>query len=45
MKKVFLTGTNGLLGHNLVIELIDSGYEVKGLVRDCNKYEGPYFRN
>ncbi len=43
MKKVFLTGTNGLLGHNLVIELIDSGYEVKGLVRDCNKYEGPLF--
>lgn len=32
--KVLVTGANGLLASNLVRELLDSGYEVRGMVRE-----------
>lgn len=40
MKKVFITGANGLLGTNLIHHLLDKGYFVKGLLRDPSKYLG-----
>jgi len=33
MKSVLVTGANGLLGTNVVLELLGRGYAVKGLVR------------
>ena len=36
--KVFVTGANGLLGVNTILELLHRGYQVKGLVRDKNKF-------
>lgn len=43
--KVFVTGANGLLGTNLINELLGKGYYVKGLVRDKAKYHGPAHKN
>ena len=46
MEKVFVTGTNGLLGTNLVMELLEQGFYVKGLVRNPATYQGikhPHF--
>ena len=40
MKKVFVTGTNGLLGTNLVHLLSERGYYVKGLVREKSRFMG-----
>ena len=40
MKVVFVTGTNGLLGTNFVNLLLDSGFKVKGFLRDASRYEG-----
>jgi len=40
MKQVLITGTNGLLGMNLVHELLTQGYAVKGLVRNPDQYRG-----
>lgn len=40
METVFVTGINGLLGTNLVNLLLESGYRVKGLVRNISSYEG-----
>ncbi|CAM1645305.1 NAD-dependent epimerase/dehydratase [Bartonella choladocola] len=37
MKTVFVTGATGLLGNNLVRQLIDEGYHVKALVRSRQK--------
>lgn len=35
--KVLVTGANGLLGSNLIREMLHSGYEVRGMVREnCN---------
>ena len=45
MKKVFVTGANGLLGTNLINELLLNGYRVKGLLRDKTKYQGPAHEN
>lgn len=45
MKKVFVTGANGLLGTNLINELLFKGYRVKGLLRDKTKYQGPEHEN
>lgn len=36
-KTVFVTGATGLLGNNLVRQLIDKGYHVKALVRSRQK--------
>jgi len=38
MKKVFVTGANGLLGTNLILKLIEQNYHVKALLRDKNKF-------
>lgn len=38
MKKVLVTGANGLLATNTIIELIEKGYDVKALVRNKNKF-------
>ena len=37
MKRAFVTGISGLLGANLAIDLVQSGYHVRGLVRDRSK--------
>ncbi|MDQ0123972.1 nucleoside-diphosphate-sugar epimerase [Pseudomonas lini] len=39
MRSVFVTGATGLLGNNLVRELVARGYAVKGLVRSRAKGE------
>ena len=39
MRNVFVTGATGLLGNNLVRELVAHGYTVKGLVRSRAKGE------
>ncbi|NVO21578.1 MAG: NAD-dependent epimerase/dehydratase family protein [Bacteroidetes bacterium] len=44
-KKVFVTGISGLLGTNTVIELLEQGYKVKGLVRDASRYHGPVHKD
>ncbi|MFD2201754.1 NAD-dependent epimerase/dehydratase family protein [Shivajiella indica] len=40
IKKVFVTGSNGLLGSNLIEELLNLDYHVKGLVRNPATYVG-----
>lgn len=43
MEKVLVTGANGFIGSHLVRELLDRGYEVRGLVRptsDVRSLEG-----
>ncbi|MGG7036339.1 MAG: NAD-dependent epimerase/dehydratase family protein [Flavobacterium sp.] len=40
MTRIFTTGINGLLGTNLVHDLLENGFRVKGLVRDESKYKG-----
>jgi len=45
MKKIFVTGITGLLGSNLVSDLLGKGYKVKGLVRDKTAYAGPSHPN
>ncbi|WP_196885312.1 NAD-dependent epimerase/dehydratase family protein [Aureivirga sp. CE67] len=45
MRKIFVTGINGLLGTNLVHELLDKGYLVKGFLRNKNKYQGKLHPN
>ena len=37
MEKVLVTGVSGFLGHHCAVELLKSGYHVKGSVRDLNK--------
>ncbi|MBP6868408.1 MAG: NAD-dependent epimerase/dehydratase family protein [Bacteroidales bacterium] len=38
MKTVLVTGANGLLGTNVVLELLSRGYAVKGLVRSLRRF-------
>ncbi|HOG25265.1 MAG TPA: NAD-dependent epimerase/dehydratase family protein [Bacteroidales bacterium] len=38
MKSVLVTGANGLLGTNVVLELLGRGYAVKGLVRSRRRF-------
>ena len=45
MKRLFVTGINGLLGTNLCHDLIDQGYFVTGLVRNKNSYKGRHHKN
>jgi dihydroflavonol-4-reductase len=45
MKKVLVTGSNGLLGSNLMLELLGLNYKVKGLVRNPSTYLGPNHPN
>ncbi len=37
MEKVLVTGVSGFLGHHCAVELLKSGYYVKGSLRDLNK--------
>ena len=37
MEKVLVTGVSGFLGHHCAVELLKSGYYVKGSIRDLNK--------
>ena len=45
MKKVLVTGSNGLLGSNLILELLGLNYKVKGFVRNPSNYLGPNHPN
>jgi nucleoside-diphosphate-sugar epimerase len=45
VKRVFVTGANSLLGTNLIIELLNQKYQVKGLVRNLNSYRGVSHQN
>ncbi|MCV9928564.1 NAD-dependent epimerase/dehydratase family protein [Flavobacterium sp. LS1R49] len=45
MKKVFVTGINGLLGANLIESLLSNGFFVKGLIRDKAKFKGKNHAN
>ncbi len=38
--KAFVTGSTGLLGNNLVRQLLSEGHEVVGLTRSAEKFEG-----
>lgn len=38
---ILVTGANSLLGANVIGELLDSGYFVRGLVRKADSYKGP----
>lgn len=40
MKKIFVTGINGLLGTNLIELLLNNGFCVTGLIRNKAKFEG-----
>ncbi|NNK81765.1 MAG: NAD-dependent epimerase/dehydratase family protein [Flavobacteriaceae bacterium] len=43
--RIFITGANGLLATNTIIQLLSQGYIVRGLLRDINKYVGPKHKN
>ena len=42
---IFLTGISGLLGTNLIIDLLEKGHYVKGFIRDKSRYKGPSHQN
>ncbi|MFH4967751.1 NAD-dependent epimerase/dehydratase family protein [Gaetbulibacter sp. M240] len=44
-KRVLVTGANGLLGTNTIIELLNQGYKVTGFLRDKNRYVGYEHKN
>ena len=37
MEKVLVTGVSGFLGHHCAVELLKTGYYIRGSVRDFNK--------
>jgi len=43
--KVLVTGANGLLGTNTIIELLQQGYGVVGFLRDKNRFIGEKHHN
>lgn len=43
--KVFVTGSSGLLGTNLILELLENGFLVKGLIRNFSSYQGTPHNN
>ncbi len=45
MDNVFVTGANGLLGTNLVLQLIEQGYSVHALVRNKKNFFDTSFKN
>ena len=45
MKNIFATGINGLLGTNLTNDLLESGFSVKGLIRNKLKFKGLRHQN
>lgn len=45
MKKIFITGLNGLLATNLSNDLLENGFLVKGLIRNKLKFKGHNHKN
>ena len=45
MAQVMVTGANGLLATNVIAELLTKGYQVRGLLRNEDKYNGPIHEN
>lgn len=45
MKKVLVTGANGLLATNTIVELVENSYFVKALLRDKKKFTLPENNN
>lgn len=45
MKRIFVTGINGLLGTNLCHDLLNNGYQVTGFIRNKNSFKGKYHKN
>ncbi len=45
MQRTLVTGANGLLATNIIITLLNRGYQVRGLLRDKKKYKGPEHKN
>jgi len=45
MKKIFITGLNGLLATNLSNDLLGNGFLVKGLIRNKLKFKGHNHKN
>lgn len=45
MQKTLVTGANGLLATNIIVALLEKGYQVRGLLRDFKKYKGPEHKN
>lgn len=43
--KVLVTGANGMLAANIIEELLNSGYLVRGTIRNRNKYKGTLHPN
>jgi len=43
--RVLVTGANGLLGTNTIIELLNQGHEVVGFLRDKNSFVGGNHKN
>lgn len=45
MPTVLVTGANGLLATHIIIELLENGYHVKGLLRNHEKFQYPAHPN
>ncbi|MFO7999601.1 MAG: NAD-dependent epimerase/dehydratase family protein [Marinilabilia sp.] len=45
MPDVLVTGANGLLATNVIMELLTNGYKVRGLLRNRNKFMAPGHKN
>jgi len=43
--RVLVTGANGLLGTNTIIDLLNQGYDVVGFLRDKNSFVGGSYEN
>ena len=44
-KTILVTGANGVLASNTIIELLSKGYHVLGMLRNKDKYVGPTHKN
>ena len=45
MEKILVTGANGFLATNTIAELLDAGYEVKGVLRNVSSFIGDMHRH
>ncbi|PRZ01076.1 nucleoside-diphosphate-sugar epimerase [Marinilabilia salmonicolor] len=45
MSKVLVTGANGMLATNVINRLLETGYKVRGMLRNPDKYQGPRNQN
>ena len=44
-RRIFVSGANGLLGTNIIIELLSQGFYVTGFLRDKNSFVGSLHEN